>query len=173
MKNLLFISLCLTLLVSCKSEKPETALDTSNFKEVKEVATIDFSGLEPMLHRNDDKIYVVNFWATWCLPCVKELPYFERANQKYKDDNVEVILVSLDFPKQKETRLIPFINKKKLQSEVIHFDDVNEQVWIAKISEDWGGAIPATLIYSKDKRKFYAQSFTEKELEHEIQSFIK
>ena len=114
---------------------------------------------------------MINFWATWCLPCVKELPYFERINQEYKD--VEVILVSLDFPKQKEKRLISFVNKKKIQSQVIHFDDFNEQVWIPKIDKNWSGAIPATIIYNKNKRKFYEQSFTEEELQKEVQSFLK
>jgi len=125
------------------------------------------------LNKDDDKTYVVNFWATWCAPCVKELPYFERVNQEYKDKNVEVLLVSLDFPKKKESKLIPFIEKRNILSEVVLLDDVNEQFWIADISEKWSGAIPATLIYNKDKREFYEKSFTEEELQKEIQSFIK
>ena len=125
-----------------------------------------------MLNQENEKTYVVNFWATWCLPCVKELPYFEYLRQEYKDKGVEVVLISLDFPKQKSKRLIPYINTKKLQSQVIHFDDFNEQEWIPAIAEDWTGAIPATLIYNSGKRKFYEQSFTYKELENELQSFI-
>ena len=177
MRNLLFCAVLLFCVVSCKKEeasKSKAIAATSEFKTVSldDVPTVDYNGLEPKLQIKDDKTYVVNFWATWCAPCVEELPYFEKINQQYKDKNVEVILVSLDFPKQKEKRLIPFINKRKLQSEVIHFDDKNEQVWIAKISEDWSGSIPATLIYNKDKRKFYEQSFTEEELQNEIKSFI-
>lgn len=161
-------------MVSCKTEKKSNEVaDTIPFTEVKDVVTVDYSGLEPMLNKKDDKIYVVNFWATWCLPCVKELPYFEKMNQQYKDENVEVILVSLDFPEKKATKLIPFINKKKLRSKVVHLDDVNEQVWIAKVDENWEGAIPVTIIYNKDKRKFYQQPFTFEELEKEIKSFIK
>ena len=173
MRKLFFIASFL-LLVSCKKEAKQESyeIDTSNFVEVADVSTVDYEGLKPKLNKEDNKIYVVNFWATWCLPCVKELPYFEKVNQLYKSDGLEVILVSLDFPNQKQKRLIPYINKKKLQSEVIHFDDVNEQFWIADISESWTGAIPATLIYNKEKRKFYEQSFTYEELNKEIQSFI-
>ena len=165
-------------MISCKKENQEKkqisyTVDTSAFAEISDVPTLDYKGLKPILNKEDEKTYVVNFWATWCLPCVKELPYFEYLRQEYKNKNVEVILVSLDFPKQKQKRLIPYINTKKLQSEVIHFDDFNEQFWIADINEDWSGAIPATLIYNKDKRKFYEQSFTYKELENELQSFIK
>lgn len=176
MRKLFFVLICTTTFISCieskKKESNKLVVDTSNFKEVTNVATVDFSGLEPWLKKDDDKTYVVNFWATWCLPCVKELPYFEFINQEYKSKNVEVILVSLDFPNQKEKRLIPYINKKKLQSKVIHLDDANEQVWIAKVNENWTGAIPATLIYNKEKQKFYEQSFTFKELESELKQFI-
>jgi len=175
MRKLFFTLIFSSVLISCQKEKKEISytIDTSSFVEVTDVSTFNYDGLKPMLHQKDDKIYVVNFWATWCLPCVKELPYFEKINQKYKDQNIEVILVSLDFPDQKEKRLIPYINKKKLQSKVVHFDDANEQFWIADISEKWTGAIPATLIYNKDKRQFYEQSFDYEGLEKEIKSFIK
>tara|TARA_R110001632_G_scaffold43376_6_gene110040 strand:+ start:37741 stop:38271 length:531 start_codon:yes stop_codon:yes gene_type:complete len=176
MRNLLFFLSITFLLSSCKKEPIEVKKNTT-LNEVfvpvtlADIPTVNYEGLEPIFNKKDDKTYVINFWATWCLPCVKELPYFERINQEYKD--VEVILVSLDFPKQKEKRLISFINKKKIQSQVIHFDDFNEQVWIPKIDENWSGAIPATIIYNKNKRKFYEQSFTEEELLKELKSFLK
>ncbi|MEN8858271.1 MAG: TlpA disulfide reductase family protein [Flavobacteriaceae bacterium] len=176
MRNFLFFLCLILILSSCKNEHVEvkkTATTNQTFIEVtlEDIPTVNYEGLEPIFNKKDDKTYVINFWATWCLPCVKELPYFERINQEYKD--VEVILVSLDFPKQKEKRLISFVNKKKIQSQVIHFDDFNEQVWIPKIDKNWSGAIPATIIYNKNKRKFYEQSFTEEELQKEVQSFLK
>ncbi len=137
------------------------------------IPTLNYSELKPWLHKKDDNVYVVNFWATWCGPCIKELPYFEYVKKNYSDKGVEVILVSLDFPKKKETALIPYVKKKNLQSTVLHFDDTNEQFWIADIDADWSGAIPATLIYNKNKRQFYEQSFTQAALEKEIQSFLK
>ena len=178
MKNFLFFLCFILVLSSCKKEQVEvkkTTISNETFTEVtvNDIATVNYEGLEPIFTKEDNKTYVINFWATWCLPCVKELPYFERINQNYKDQNVEVILVSLDFPNQKEKRLITYINQKKLQSKVIHFDDPNEQVWIPKIDESWTGAIPATIIYNKDKRKFYEQSFTEDELLKELKSFLK
>ncbi|PWG05290.1 TlpA family protein disulfide reductase [Polaribacter aquimarinus] len=161
-QKLIFSCLIFLFLLSCKED----------FKKITSVKSYDFNELKPLLTKNDDKIYVVNFWATWCGPCVKELPYFERINQEYAGKKVEVLLVSLDFPKQVEKRLIPFINKKKLQSKVILLDDVDEDFWIKAIDSNWSGALPATIIYNKSKRKFYEQSFSYETLEKELITFL-
>ena len=123
--------------------------------------------------KDSEKTYVVNFWATWCAPCVKELPFFEQLNSNYASKNLEVILVSLDFPKQIESKLIPFLKKRELQSEVVVLDDVDSNTWIPKVHEDWSGAIPATIIYNKRKRMFYERSFNYEELEFELNKITK
>lgn len=115
----------------------------------------DFSGLEYFLHRNDGTTYVVNFWATWCVPCIEELPAFEKLNAEYKDKNVKVILVSLDMVKMVETRLLPFIKNKALQAQVLYLRDPDADSWIPKVDPAWTGAIPATVIYKDGKRAFY------------------
>ncbi|MCB0374525.1 MAG: TlpA family protein disulfide reductase, partial [Sinomicrobium sp.] len=112
----------------------------------------DYEGLEHFLSREDGKTYVINFWATWCKPCVEELPYFERLHENFKDRGVKVILVSLDMPGMIETQLIPFIRNRKLKPEVVVLDDPRQNMWISEIDENWSGAIPATLIYTNDKR---------------------
>ena len=139
------------------------------FAQTKEVVSLNYKQLHPILHQNSEKVQVVNFWATWCAPCIKELPYFEELN---KLDNVEVLLVSLDFPKHKEKRLIPFVEKHKLQSRVVHLDDEDENYWINEISTTWSGALPATVIYNNNRRGFYEQSFTKEELFSEVNSYF-
>jgi len=131
----------------------------------------DFSGIEPYLNLEGDKTYVVNFWATWCAPCVKELPHFEALQEKHKEE-IEVILVSLDFPHQYESKLKPFIQKYKLQSKIVVLDDPDMNSWIPKIDPQWDGAIPITVIYNASKRLFYNQTFSYKELETELQTFF-
>lgn len=148
---------------SCKKEKPPVIT-----QEINTVTSYTYKELKPFLENKNDTTYVINFWATWCAPCVKELPYFEKINQQYQDKKVSVLLVSLDFPRQVKTKLIPFLNKNKLQSKVVLLDDVNEDVWIRAIDSTWSGAIPATLIYNAERRKFYKQSFDFKTLENEI-----
>lgn len=133
----------------------------------------NFNEFEKYLNFEDDHIYVLNFWATWCAPCIKELPYFEKINNVYKEKNVRVILVSLDFPKLYEKKLIPFIQKHDLKSEVLALNDPDSNAWIPKVSKSWTGALPATLIYNNEKRLFYEQSFNYDELKTEVEQFLK
>ena len=104
-----------------------------------------FDELNTYIKENNSKPLVVNFWATWCAPCVKELPYFEKLNQE--NPNVKVILVSLDFEKQVENKLIPFLKKKKIISTSIYLADKDYNSWLPKIDKNWSGSIPATVIF--------------------------
>lgn len=163
----IFLILCL-FIISCKPSGKEKAKEN-----VIKIEVYDFDGLQNQLEKRDNKIHVVNFWATWCGPCVKELPHFEKILENYKRQNVDVLLVSLDFPNQYNAKLKPFLKEHKIKSKVVALDDVAMDTWIPKVDSDWSGALPATLIYKNGFRKFYEKSFTYEELEKEIQQFLK
>lgn len=167
-RSLLFLTL-LYLIVSCKNNSDSKNLEIA---ERETIPVYDFDEFEYMLYFEDEKTYVVNFWATWCKPCIKELPYFEEMRKNYKESGVEVILVSLDFPEKLESHVIPFIQKHKLQSKVVLLDDVNSNRWIPLVSEEWSGAIPATIISNKNQRKFYERTFTYEELITELNTLL-
>ena len=179
----IFSFFILLLLFNCK-ESPEQVRNSndtasaesktefSDNTDMIELEVYDYEGLKPLLSTSDDKTYVVNFWATWCAPCIKELPYFEKLNKEYKNKNVEVILVSLDFPSKYESKLKPYIKENNLKSKVVALDDVDSNSWIPQISEDWSGAIPATLIFNKTDRSFYEGSFDYEGLENAVKPFI-
>ena len=167
MKFKLLLLVFLTVM-SCKQDTKEVATAGEN----DDLKVYDYEGLAPLLHQNDDKTYVINFWATWCKPCIKELPYFEKLNENYSGKNVEVILVSLDFPQHFDTKLKTYIKENNLKSKVVALDDPDMNSWIPKINEKWTGAIPATIIYNKNGRKFYEQSFEYDELVLELRQFI-
>lgn len=135
-----------------------------------EIPVYDFKSFEPYLHKNTDTTYIVNFWATWCKPCIKELPAFDSLSVAYKNEKVKVILVSLDFSEKLEGVVKPFLKKKGISSEVILLDDPDANAWIEKVDKSWSGAIPATVIYKKSKRAFYERSFTYDELK---EAFLK
>jgi len=132
-----------------------------------------FDQFESKLIEDPTKVYVVNYWATWCAPCVKELPHFEALTSEYKDTNVEVVLVSIDFKNQYDRRLVPFLKKKKYTSRLIHLADPKANDWIGKVDPSWEGTIPATLFVSGEKRHFVEKSYeTYDELHSELESFI-
>ena len=132
------------------------------------IEIVDFEGFYSKIDLTTDKTYVINFWATWCAPCVKELPYFEKVNKEFKDKNVEVILLSLDFPSQIETKLIPYLKRNKIKSKVILLDDSKMNTWVPRVSKQWDGGIPATLIVNASNYNFYPKPFKKEDLYTEI-----
>ena len=124
-----------------------------------------FDQLEPYLHRKSDSIYIVNFWATWCTPCRKEMPAFDMIQKQYANKKVKVLLVSLDLPNQLETSLVPFIRKNKLSPEIVLLDDPHQNLWIDKVDAKWSGALPFTLIYGRNFRTSYERTFHYNELD--------
>jgi len=119
-----------------------------------------------------DKIKVYNFWATWCAPCIKEIPLFEEVNKTY--ENVDVTLVSLDDADELNFRVKKFISNKQLESKVVLLDETDFNEIIPKVSKNWSGAIPATLIIDcrNGKSSFYEGEFKENELKETLDNIL-
>ncbi len=145
--------LCAILFASCDSE------------ENQRLEIVKFDALEEIMTRKSNKIEVINFWATWCAPCIKELPYFESINAEESND-YKVTLVSLDFADEFEKKVKGFVAKRGLKSDIILLDEIDYNSWIDKVDSTWSGAIPATLIinHNSGKRKFVEKELNEGEL---------
>ena len=130
----------------------------------------NFEGLKPLLEQRDGKIYIINFWASWCKPCLEELPYFEKLAQSSHGELV-IVLVSVDFRSKAESDLIPFIRKQQLKLPILLLDDPDANSWIEQVSPYWSGAIPATLIYRNEKKEFFEKKFTFEQLEAAVKDF--
>jgi len=126
--------------------------------------------LQSRISRAGDTTLVLNFWATWCNSCVEELPCFDELREYYGSQNVQVVLVSLDFKSQLEKKFIPFLNRYRLKSEVALMADQDLNAWIPLIHEAWDGAIPATLVLKGDKRLFKLGKFEDLE---ELETFVR
>jgi len=137
-----------------------------------DIPVVDYEGLRPWLEKHNDTTYIINFWATWCAPCIKELPYFQEIHNKYIDQKIKVVLVSLDFERQIESRLVPFINKNNITPKVIVLNDPHSNIWIDNISPEWSGGLPATLFYNRFKRLFFEKEFTYDEIEDALNQLV-
>jgi thiol-disulfide isomerase/thioredoxin len=117
------------------------------------VPVVKIDDVNSRMKSGNDTIYIVNFWATWCAPCVAELPFFELIDSAYAGKPVKVILMSTDFKKDLKSRVVPFVERKKLHSEVNFLDEVYDNEWIPKVDSLWQGNIPATKIYNSKTGK--------------------
>ncbi|MBK9412383.1 MAG: TlpA family protein disulfide reductase [Bacteroidetes bacterium] len=150
------------------------ALFTGNLVSGQEVIDKDFNSFYKEEITESKGIVIVNFWATWCKPCITELPYFEQINAEMKSEKFSVCLVNLDFNSKYKTSAVEFVRNKNLKSEVIHLNDTDPNKWINKIDSNWTGAIPATLIYNNGKKVFFREGeITYDELKSEINKLNK
>lgn len=122
--------------------------------------------LQEMMAQKADHIKVINFWATWCAPCVKEIPLFEKLGKERSDVKITLVSLDLDLDPDPE-KVYRFIARKKLQSEVVILDEKDPNSYINQIDKSWSGAIPATIIINSrtGKRKFVEKELHEGELE--------
>lgn len=164
MKKIIASLFLISCLFACKEKKAS---------KPQEIALItDYNEVISKFTANDDKLYVVNFWATWCKPCVEELPDFmEVNNEMQNNDAFEMILVSLDKAADFETKVKPFITKNNITTNVYLLSDnkrMNE--WISLLNPHWSGAIPATFIYKNGKQLAFKEGQLSKS---ELKTIIK
>ena len=149
-----------------------TAFSQNNKIPAVNVKTMEGKSFNTGNISNDGKPIVISFWATWCKPCVAELPEFEKLHIACteKGKKVKVLLVSMDFVEELDKKLKDFLAKNKYTSEVVFLDEVNGNDFINKISEQWSGAIPATLITRSNnlKKEFHEGKLTIEMLEKMI-----
>ncbi len=135
------------------------------------VEVIKFDRLEEILNQEKEQVTIINFWATWCAPCIKEMPHFEELGKKH-NGSVQVIFVSLDFV-EKLKKVEKFLVRKNIESKVLLLDDIDYNSWIDKVDRRWSGAIPATLILSPEgKRIFIGQEVTKEELFQSVETLL-
>jgi len=120
------------------------------------------------LINQQDSTCVINFWATWCKPCVAELPGFDSLAKSRPD--VKVLLVCLDFKEDVNTKVNPFLKKKNIQLPCVLLDEVNGNDFVNKISPKWSGAIPATLFKKNATEVLIEKKLSRTQLEETLGS---
>ncbi len=137
-----------------------------------EARIIKFDEFENRIADSKKEVTVINFWATWCAPCIKELPYFEKAFQQH-NGKMDLVLVNLDFAEKIE-KVNEFIGKKSLKGEVLLLDEIDYNSWIDRVDPSWSGAIPATLFINQStgERKFVEGELSGEELNTILNDFL-
>jgi len=136
-----------------------------SFGQTAEIVKV--ADLEKIMKERSAAIHIINFWATWCGPCVKELPVFEKITAEGRPD-IKVTLVSLDLDLDPDPeKVYKFVARKGLRSRVVMLDEADPDSWINKIEKQWSGALPATIVinHKTGKRKFIGRALREGELE--------
>ena len=137
------------------------------------VNVVSYDELKNATQRDNDTLYVVNFWATWCDPCVHELPVFQQAYVKYASKKVKMVFVSMNSAKD-IAKVEKFAQEKDLKPQVLLLGSNKMNVWINNVDTSWDGAIPVTALYRHGKKLYFHQGeFTQQELNTLIQSKLK
>lgn len=122
-----------------------------------------------------DSVLVISFWATFCKPCIEEIPYFESTVKKYKDQKVKLLLVSLDLKNEYPNKIKAFTAKNNYSSQVVWLNETNADYFCPKVDKEWSGGIPSTLIINPKTgyRKFFEDQLKPEEFEKELKNALK
>jgi thiol-disulfide isomerase/thioredoxin len=118
---------------------------------------------------------IINMWATWCQPCVQELPYFQSEAAANATDSVQLLLVSLDFKEAFPNEISAFAAKRKIIAPILWLNETKADYFCPKIDSKWSGAIPATLFINNKTgyRNFVEEQLSHEKLKDEIMAMLK
>jgi thiol-disulfide isomerase/thioredoxin len=130
--------------------------------------------LKAAVHQSKEPT-IINFWATFCKPCIAELPHFQRLANQYKAKGIKLVMVSLDLKEAYPAKVRSFVKKLNLTSPVVYLDESNADIFCPAVDSAWSGAIPATLFVNNSTgyRKFYEEELSKEKLEAEINAMLK
>ncbi len=114
------------------------------------VALLKPAAFAGMIKASAGKVVVVNFWATWCGPCVAEFPEFVKLDNEYKaKGTVRFVHITADDSTDLKTKVIPFLKKQQSQADQFLQDTEDPQEMIDAVFKEWSGVLPATFVYDK------------------------
>lgn len=99
------------------------------------------------------KVVLINFWATWCKPCVKEFPELVKLYKDYKDKDFRLVFISADVPEEIESKVVPFLKSQNVDFVSFYNNFDKPEELINYIDKNWEGAIPSTYIYDREGNK--------------------
>jgi len=149
------------------------SLFISGFALGQKIKSVKITDLEKIIAESKTPL-LVNFWATWCKPCIEEIPYFQKVVQEHSKDSVQLILVSLDYKEEFPTGIAATAKKRKFTVPILWLDEINADYFCPKIDPKWSGAIPASLFINNKTiyRKFFEEQLSQENLKKEIMAIL-
>ena len=117
-------------------------------QDIKPISKTD--DIKSIMDANKGKVVLLNFWATWCKPCVKEFPDLVKLQNNYKDKGFVLVFISADMPEEIKSKVTPFLNQEKVDFTTYYIGSDKPEDIINYVDKDWQGAIPSTYIYDKE-----------------------
>lgn len=138
-----------------------------------EVRSVKITEVEKIIAESKTPL-IINMWATWCMPCIEELPYFQKEVKEHRKDSIQLLLVSLDFKEAFPSGITKFMNKRKITAPVVWLDETDADYFCPKIDAKWSGAIPATLFINNKTgyRNFVEEKISHEKLKKEIMAIL-
>ncbi|MBC7887042.1 MAG: TlpA family protein disulfide reductase [Ferruginibacter sp.] len=124
--------------------------------------------------KKTDSVYVVNFWATFCKPCIAEIPYLQTISKKYEGQKVKLLLVSLDLPSFYPGKIQSFAKKNNFAAKIVWLNETDADHFCPLIDKKWSGSIPATIFVNPATgyKNFVESEMSEAEFERELKLAI-
>ena len=137
------------------------------------IQKIKITDLESYITKSDHPL-IINFWATFCVPCIKEIPYFQSTVARYNDRQVELVLVSLDLPDYYPARISDFAEKRGFTSRIVWLNETDADYFCPKVDPRWTGGIPSSLFINNAThyRRFFDRQLTEPQVDLEIKEML-
>jgi thiol-disulfide isomerase/thioredoxin len=137
------------------------------------IQKIKITDLESYITKSDHPL-IINFWATFCVPCVKEIPYFQSTVARYNDRQVELVLVSLDLPDYYPARISDCAEKRGFTSRIVWLNETDADYFCPKVDPRWTGGIPSSLFINNAThyRRFFDRQLTEPQVDLEIKEML-
>ncbi|MEO7924935.1 MAG: TlpA disulfide reductase family protein [Chitinophagaceae bacterium] len=141
--------------------------------DAQEIKSIKATDLKKLIAESKTPL-IINMWATWCKPCIEELPYFIEEIKDHRKDSLQLILVSLDFKEAFPEEIAAFAKKRKIDASIFWLDETDADYFCPKVDPKWSGAIPATLFINNKTgyRNFIEEQVSHEKLKKEIKAIL-
>lgn len=167
------VVIVLSLLFCCNQEKvtDQAKRDRGNRNSYSQKVTLlDMESLDHLLNNRNGKVLFLNIWATWCIPCREEFPDIIKLVKEFRDEDVEFVGISVDYPDEIESKINPFIKEQKVNFPIFVQNFPEQEDFIDRLNKEWSGALPATFIFGNRGKlqKFLLGKHSYKEFKGEI-----